>query len=158
MPLLPTLSLLLFMKLRVFQSYWTTRASEFLLDHWKLEITEAMSLMVADNDPLTSQADIGAHLSLHPNSMVALVRRLRRRRLIAISRHPKDHRKQIITLTPRGLEIAREIRARYPEILAYGLGLGPEDLVHLDALITSAINALSTRPLRPSTKSVAVEA
>ena len=137
---MPTLSLVLFMKLRAFHSDWTKRSAEFLFDHWKLEPSEAMALMVADNDPLTSQADIGGLLSLHPNSMVALGRRLRRWRLIAVRRHPKDHRKQTITLTPRGLEIARDIRARYAEILAYALYLGPEDLQRLEELITKSID------------------
>jgi hypothetical protein len=65
------------MKLRVFSSMCTKRLAEFVHDRWRLELNEAMALMVADNDPLTSQADIGAALGLHPNVVVALVKRRR---------------------------------------------------------------------------------
>jgi DNA-binding MarR family transcriptional regulator len=109
---MPTLSLSLFIKLRALNSFWNRRIAEFLWQRWKLEVNEALALIVAENDPLTNQAAIGAVLNLHPNAMVGLVRRLHKRRLIAVKAHPHDGRKLTVSLTPRGLEIVRKIRVQ----------------------------------------------
>jgi DNA-binding MarR family transcriptional regulator len=138
---MPELSMSLFLKLRTFNMTWNRRLTEFLRESWKLEVNEALALIVAENNPLTGQADIGVHLNLHPNVMVVLARRLRKRRLIAIKEHPHDGRKLIITLTPHGLEIVREIRSRYPEILDQVISLGPADRRRLDDLVTLIVNS-----------------
>jgi DNA-binding MarR family transcriptional regulator len=145
-----TLSLSLFIKLRTLHSYWNRRLAEFLWQHWKLEVNEALALIVAENDPLTNQAAIGAVLNLHPNAMVGLVRGLHKRRLIAVKAHPHDGRKLTITLTPRGLEIVREMRVRHSEILDWALPLDVDERRRLEETATRVLNGDFAHELRPA--------
>ena len=137
---MPTLSLSLFIKLRALNSFWNRRIAEFLWQHWKLEVNEALALIVAENDPLTNQAAIGAVLNLHPNAMVGLVRRLHKRRLIAVKAHPHDGRKLTVSLTPRGLEIVREIRVQHSEILDWALPVDIDQRRRLEEVVTKILN------------------
>ena len=137
---MPTLSLSVFIKLRALNSFWNRRIAEFLWQHWKLEVNEALALIVAENDPLTNQAAIGAVLNLHPNAMVGLVRRLHKRRLIAVKAHPHDGRKLTVSLTPRGLEIVREIRVQHSEILDWALPVDIDQRRRLEEVVTKILN------------------
>ena len=121
---------------------WRTEAAEVLRPHGLtvpqfLVVMELYRRARHDWSPLT-QAEVSARLGMDPNTTSQVVRCLERRQLLLRSRHPDDARARALTLTPIGMERAREASAvaRAHNDTYFGV-LDASQLVALDQILTT---------------------
>jgi len=79
---------------------------------YALSSSEASALLIIDSKGDTSQIDIALKLHLKPASIVSLIDELEKLKLVKRQTQKKDRRKYEITLTEKGKEEVKKIRAR----------------------------------------------
>lgn len=79
---------------------------------YALSPSEASALLIIDSKGDTSQIDIALKLHLKPASIVSLIDELEKLKLVKRQTQKKDRRKYEITLTKKGRQEVKKIRAR----------------------------------------------
>jgi DNA-binding MarR family transcriptional regulator len=121
---------------------WRTEVAEVLKPHGLtvpqfLVVMELFRRARHDWSPLR-QAEVSARLGMDANTTSQVVRGLERRALLVRNRHPDDGRARALTLTPAGMERAREASAdaRAHNDTYFGV-LDASQLTALDHILTT---------------------
>lgn len=130
------------------------RAQQLHQAAWNAQVSTATTsvqfaaLSVLANRPGASQADLGAELDLDRSTIADLVRRMLGRGLITRTGDPVDGRRKILTLTPEGDEVLRDLQPRVEalEPVLTG-GLDRTEAAELRRLLMTVLDDASVRGL-----------
>ncbi len=108
------------------------------LDKVNLTYTQYIVMMVLWEKGSTNQKEIGEMLYLHSNTLTPLLKKLKDKGYVDISKDEKDRRNLVITLTPKGVALKENAKC---------VGEGLVNQIHFDPLEVVAVKEFLYRIL-----------
>ncbi len=102
---------------------------------------EALVLLLFSRQGRLPMRVMGQRLQLHPTSVTNIVDRLQADRLVERSGHPTDRRTTLVTITEAGRQRQKMATVALTDIDFGLIGLNPEHLTQLTALLTQVRRA-----------------
>lgn len=117
--LLPGVSFSVMFRLLLVSRICRRRAAAFLRKNYGLEPNLFLILLAASEGHL-QQGMLAKGLGINKNTMVFLIDKLELRKLIKRVPNPDNRRERFVECTLKGMQVVRETKANYPEIVRWG--------------------------------------